>query len=137
MDEELTLMRDPDDPPRIVLPHVRIEIVPSWVEQGYVRRIVLVPVRSLVIVAPGTSIDEVIALVITTADAWPMMIDSQCRTCVVLVDAAVCTTLCKPFTYQRPEPIIQRQGRFAPLQLAFSRRNSSASAARRSLTRPA
>jgi hypothetical protein len=51
------------------------------------------------------------------------------------VNAAVRAALREPLTRSVSQLIVQR--RAAPPQLAFSRRNSSAKAARRSLTRPA
>lgn len=93
MNEEPPLRRDSDEPPVIVLSQVRLQVVPYRVEQAHVWWVVLVPVRALVVVASGACVDEVVALVVATSDARPMMIDRQRRARVILVNTAVCAAL--------------------------------------------
>lgn len=112
VDEELSLRRDSDEPTVIALPQVCPKIISPRMEQPHVRRVVLVPVRPLVLVAPRARVDEVVTSLVPTTDTRPMMVDRQSRACVVFMNAAIRAAPGEPFADVRTEQIVQ--GRATP-----------------------
>lgn len=76
-------------------------------KQAHVWRVVLVPVRSLVVVAASAGIDEVIALIGATATPGTMMIERQGRSGVILVNTAISAAMAEPFPGSISKPSVQ------------------------------
>ena len=76
---------------------MELELVARRVEQGNVRRIILVPVGTLVLVAAGAGVDQVLVVVATAPRPGPVMIDRQRGPDVDVAHSTVATT--------RPEPL--------------------------------
>jgi hypothetical protein len=65
------------------------QVVAKGMKQGDVRRVGFVPVTSFVLIAPGATIDEVVAIVAATVSARSMVVDGECCTNIFFGNAAV------------------------------------------------
>src|SRR5436190_2107696 len=68
---------------------MRGEIILERVKQGNVRRVGFVPVASLVFVALGTAVDDVLVIVTATTGTGAMMVNRQHCASVVFGNTAV------------------------------------------------